>query len=188
MGFNGNVIHSINQNPPMKEINNLNKTIKLSEDSMVKNIEEGNFTAEVPYCVFMKNNQTNGIAVIGVSDIYPFKMFPTYLELEDFQEMGVLGFEPLPDFDRFCSSLEKIKNPEENFVFSIFDVSSIESFDVSNIKYREKLSRKSRDNYFSLITIPPSLYLPKEVPNNYLTELSKNIFFSGTGTNLTLEF
>lgn len=186
--FQGNVIHSINNKTPMKEINKIRETLELDEDKMIEGVERGKFPAEVPYGIFLKNKYTRGVSLVGVSDLYPFDLFPTYLDLENFSKTSMLGFEPLRRFDEFCSSLNNLNRPEKSFTFSIFDISSIESLDVSKIDYGGKLREKAKENYFSIITTPPSVYLPKKYwKYDYLPEVEENILFSGTGTNLSIE-
>lgn len=184
----GNIISSINNKKPMKEIKNIKKTFRLNEEDMVDNIEKGKLPSEVPYVIFLRNKDTNGVSTIGVSDIYPFSMFPTYLDLSNYSKNAYLGFEPLKKFESFCSSLKKLNNPEKSFTFSIFDISTLESFDLSRINYTETLKKNAKQNYFSIITGTPSIFLPKEYwEKDYLPEAEKEILFSGTGINISLE-
>lgn len=183
-----NVIYSINNKAPLKAIEDIKETIEIGEKKMINEIESGKLSSEVPYALFLENENTGGIPNIGVSDIYPFKMFPTYLDLKDFSNKSYLGFEPLPEFKKFLSSLKNLESPKESFVFSIFDISSLESFDLSNINYTEQLKNELEDNYFSIITPPPAVYLPKEYQEkDYLPEAEEEIFFSGNGINISVE-
>jgi len=183
-----NILISLDGKPPMEAINKVINILKIDEEELEESFEKGSLSGESPYILFFRNEETKGLSFIGVSDVYPFDFYPSYMNFEDFSNYVFFGYEPSTGkFLDYVSSLQHLED-EESFTFSIIDVASISTFGDNVRKYVNEFEKTSNKNYFSIFSMSPSVYLPKKYWNyDYLPEVKENILFAGAGANISLE-
>ncbi|RZN63456.1 MAG: hypothetical protein EF811_00060 [Methanonatronarchaeia archaeon] len=182
----GNVISSIDGVPPMEKVEGFKGGVVSSEEFREK-VEEESISGESPFIMFLLNSDTGGGSFLGVSNIYPFSYFPSYLDFDSFDDELYFGYEPAKGklFD-YISSVDGVSG--SGFVFSVFDVASISIFGDMVLEYRDYLEEQIGDNYFSVLSVSPSVYLPRRFwRRDYLVEVSNNVLFAGSGLSVSVE-
>jgi len=186
--FNKNVLISLDGMPPVEAVKNLTAIIQKNKEDLLDQIGKGDFQTQTPYMLMMSTNKSNGIILIGIGSYFPFELYPFFVDISDYSEDVFLGYE-FVDFKShdFISSLKSLEQ-KNSFRFFCIDVGSIAAFGMNIYSYKDEIQKLVTKNYFGLLTVAPSIYLPEEMRRrNYISEAAPDIFFTSAGTNVCLE-
>jgi hypothetical protein len=186
--FNKNVLISLDGMPPIEAVKNLTALSQKNREDLLNQIGKGDFQAQTPYMLMLSAKKPKGIVLIGIGSYYPFDLYPFFVDISDYSEDVLLGYE-FVDFKShdFISSLKSLEQ-NNSFKFFCLDVGSIAAFGRNIFSYKDEIQKLVRENYFGILTEAPSIYLPKEMrKRNYISEAEPDIFFTSAGTNICLE-
>lgn len=186
--FNKNVLISLDGMPPIEAVKNLTALLQNNKEDLLDHMGKGDFQALTPYMLMLSKKKPNGIVPIGIGPYYPFDLYPFFVDISDYSEDVFLGYE-FKNFKShdFISSLKNLKN-DKSFKFFCIDVGSIAAFGKHIFSYKDEIRNLINDNYFGVLTVATSIYLPEEMKQrDYSSEAEQNIFFSSTGNNVCLE-
>jgi len=186
--FSKNVLISLDGKPPIEAVKNLTALFQKNKEDLLGQMGKGDFQAQTPYMLMMSTSKSNGIVLIGIGSYFPFDLYPFFVDISDYSEDVFLGYE-FVDFKShdFISSLKSLEQ-SNSLKFFCIDVGSIAAFGRNIFSYKEEIQKRIRENYFGILTVAPSIYLPKEMRHrNYISEAAPGIFFTSAGTNICLE-
>jgi len=186
--FNKNVLISLDGMPPIEAVKNLTALLQKNKEDLLDHMGKGDFQALTPYMLMLSTKKPNGIVPIGIGPYYPFDLYPFFVDISDYSEDVFLGYE-FKNFKShdFISSLKNLKN-DKSFKFFCIDVGSIAAFGKHIFSYKDEIRNLLNDNYFGVLTVATSIYLPEEMKQrDYSSEAEQNIFFSSSGNNVCLE-
>ncbi|OKY78994.1 MAG: FIST-N domain containing protein [Candidatus Methanohalarchaeum thermophilum] len=183
-----NIITKINNQTVKDVVNEIDSSSKIEDQELKEDFEKGKVSSETPYILFLFNEETYGGTQIGIKNSFPFSLYPTYIDLSNFSKEAILGYEPSRGkLLKYISSINKVKD-KNRFKLTSIDLSTVATFGEKLMKYRKHFEEKLEENYLAIFTYPPAAYLPENQQNqDYLTEVDREIFFSGGGTNLTFK-
>ncbi len=186
--FEKNVLISLDGMPPVEALKNIISVSEENQDALLKRMDKGNFQAQVPYMLVFLNKKTNGMIHTGFGAYYPFDTYPFIMDASECDEQVFLAYEFIEGkFEEFISSLKQIKH-KDSFKFFSIDVGTTQAFGNKVFAYSDEVKKYTKQNYFGIITVSPSIYLPKDLQKrNYITEARQDIFFTAAGTNVCLE-
>ncbi|HEX7628054.1 MAG TPA: FIST N-terminal domain-containing protein [Candidatus Methanoperedens sp.] len=186
--FEKNVLISLDGMAPVEAVENLIYAAEKKREELLGKLEKGDYNLNTPYGLLFYNKKTNGVFLLGIGSYYPFEMFPFYVDISDYSNGVVLAYEFVEDkFESFISTLID-SNHNDKFVFFFLDVFVTAAFGEKVLEYKDKVKQLLGENYFGILSFPPSAYIPlKFQRRNCLSESGKNIFFSSGGTNACLE-
>lgn len=186
--FQKNILISLDGMAPVEAVENLIYAAEKKKEELLGKLEKGNFNLYIPYGLSFYNKKTNGVFILGIGSYYPFELFPFFIDVSDYSDDVALVYEIIEDkFDAFISSLNNLKY-DDRFTFFFMDVGVATAFGEKVFEYKDKVKQLLGENYFGILSFAPSAYIPLEFQKrNYLSEASKNIFFSVAGTNACLE-
>ncbi len=187
--FEKNVLISLDGKPPVKSVNELIYMSEEKKEDLLEHLNKGDLKVVMPYELLFFNKKTNGAFLLGIGSYFPFDLFPFYMDTSDFSEEIALMYEPIDNkFDAFISSLNNLKFNNDKFVYFFLDIGVASAFGEKIFEYKEKVNKIIGNNYFGIISAPPSAYLPPEFQlREYLSETNNNTFFISGGTNACLE-
>jgi hypothetical protein len=187
--FEKNILISLDGKPPVEAVKNLIYVSGEKEKELLGHLDKGDLKAQVPYGLLFFNKKTKGAYIVGIGRFLPFDLYPLTIDVSDYSDDTVLVYELVENkFDSFISCLNNLKYNNGSFIYFCIDVGVIAAFGDKVSEYKNKVKRTVENNYFGIISSPPSAYIPPEFQfRNYLSESSKNIFFASGGTNACLE-
>ncbi len=184
-----NVLISLDGIPPAEAVKNLIYTSEKKKDELLRNLDKGDYKLYMPYDLLFFNKKTSGAFILGMGSYYPFELFPFFEDISDYSEDVVLGYLMMEDkFDAFISCLSNIKLNNGNFTYFCIDVGVVGAFGKKVFEYKDRVKNLLGKNYFGILSIAPSAYIPPEFQlRNYLSESFNNTFFMGGGANACIE-
>jgi hypothetical protein len=187
--FEKNVLISLDGMPPFEAVKNLIYLSEEKEKELLGHLHKGDYKVQMPYALLFYNKKTKGAYIIGIGRFLPFDLYPLTIDVSDYSDDAVLVYELVENkFDSFISCFNNLKNDNLNFIYFCIDVGVVTAFGDRVFEYKNKVKRKVDNNYFGIISVTPSAYIPPEFQfRNYLSESLKNIFFMSGGTNACLE-
>ncbi len=154
-----------------------------SENEFVSSIEKKEFLMMSSYSLGFISKETHGLSLLGLLNT-PLNFYPSTFYLDNFYESSILCGEI---FKGGPKNLTKIweEREDSNFLLNFIDSSILLSFrgEIHEI-FSEMMNYK---NWLSIFTFSPSAHL-KISRRRYLSEMSKNIFYIGSGSTLLIEF
>lgn len=186
--FAGNVLISIDGRAPQDVIKDLTGVKKPEDKEFLEKLNRGHFDVQMPYTINFINRKTAGSFYMGAASYYPFDLYPIVFDTEDLDNRVLMGYEPFYGrMSEFVKSVEYVKDPSK-FNFILLDVSSIMAFGEYAYSYRDFIREKCKEDYFGIFNSAPFVYLPERFrKRNYLPEVENGIYFTGGGTNVTIE-
>ena len=186
--FEKNVLISLDGQPPMNSAKNLTAVTTKKEEDLLSQMNKGNLQVQTPYMLIFFTKKPNGMVLVGAGSYYPFDIYPFFINVSDYSDDVFLGYEFI-DFESndFISSLRNLRH-KNDFKFFCIDVGTISAFGERIFSYKDEVKKLAKENYFGIITVAPSAYLPKEIKKrDYISEAESDIFFTSAGTNTCLE-
>ncbi len=183
-----NILISLDGRPPVEALKDLISVKNEEKDDLINRMDKGNFQVEMPYMLIFFNKKTNGIFHTGFGAYWPFDLWPFYGDVSDFDERVFLAYEFINGkFDDFISTIKLVRDQEKSKIFSM-DVGTVMAFGNKVFTYSDEIKKLAKDNYFGIVSAPPSIYIPKPLQRRqYISESAQNIFFTSAGTNVCLE-
>ncbi len=187
--FEKNILVSLDGVPPVDAVKNLIYISGNKKEELLTNLDKGDYKVYRPYELIFFNKKTKGAFIIGIGSYYPFDLFPFYADISDYSEDIALGYLIMGDkFDAFISSLNKLKFNDGKFAFFCIDVGVVAAFGERVFEYKDKIKNILGQNYFGILSIAPSAYIPSQFQlRNYMSESFDNTFFMGAGANTCME-
>ncbi len=187
--FEKNVLISMDGIPSVKAVKDLIYVSEKNDEESLRHLDKGDFKLYRPYELLFFNKKTNGAFILGMGSYFPFDLFPFFMDVSDYSEDVILAYEAIHGkFDAFISSLNHLKYNNGRFVYLLIDVGVVAAFGEKALEYKNKIKIILNGNYFGILSIAPSAYIPPGFKlRNYLSESSKNTFFMSAGTNACLE-
>ncbi len=187
--FEKSVLISLDDMSPIEAVKNLIHVSEEKEKELLEHLNKGDYKAQVPYVLLFFNKKTNGAYIIGIGNVLPFDLYPLIMDVSDYSENAVLAYEMIEDkFDSYISCLNNLKYNNGSFVYFCIDVGVISAFGTKAFEYKNKVKKLVDNNYFGIISSPPSAYIPPEFQlRKYLSESLNNTFFMSAGTNTCME-
>jgi hypothetical protein len=186
--FNRNVLISLDNMPPVNAVKNLTAVSITKKDDLLNRMDKGDMQVQTPYMFLLFNKKSDGMVLIGIGSYYPFDLYPFFVDVSDYSPDVCVGYEFI-DFksNDFISCFKYIRN-NPDFKFFCIDVGTISAFGQKIYNYKDEIKKLVKDNYFGIMTVAPSAYLPKRMQKRrYISEAEPNIFFTSSGTNVCIE-
>jgi len=186
--FVDNILISIDGRPPTEVFKELTGVKKPEENEFVGRLEKGKFEVQIPYTLNFINRRTAGSFYMGAAPYYPFDLYPIVFDTADLDNRILLGYEPFYGrMTEFVKTVEEVRDPSK-FNFILLDVSSIMAFGEYAYSYRDVIRERCKTNYFGIFNSAPFAHIPEKFKKRkYLPEVNYNIYFTGGGSNITLE-
>lgn len=186
--FEKNILIMLDGLPPMEAVRNLINVKKEDKDDLMNRMNKGNFQVQMPYMLVFFNKKFNGMMHTGFGSYYPFDLYPFFTDVSNCDEQVFLAYEFINGkFGKFISSLRQTRNQEKFKLFSL-DVATSQAFGNKVFDYSDEIKKIAERNYFGIITVAPSIYLPKYLQSrDYITKAGPDIFYTSAGTNVCLE-
>jgi hypothetical protein len=157
----------------------------ITQEDVLKKIEEGKFQMASPYGLAFVSQKTHGSAVVGLADL-PINVFPSLFNVNEFYDTAIFCGE---FFRGGIKSSGKIFDKKKllGFDFFIIDQNTIMSFGGDIHKLIDVIKEKSNNPYFGVFSTPPSTYSPN-LSEKFFSEIDNKICVNVAGTSAILEF
>jgi len=187
--FEKNVLISLDGKPPVEAVENLIYVSGEKEEELLNHLDKGDYKGHRPYELLFLNKKTGGAFILGIGSYYPFDLYPFFMDVSDYSEDVALAYEEIDNkFNNFISSLNNLKYKDGRLVYFFLDIGVATAFGEKILKYKDEVKKIVGNNYFGILSIAPSAYIPPELwLRNYLSETLNNTFFMSAGTSACLE-